>query len=245
MVDQDGECRITKAYVAFEDESAALSAAVTLHGQPAMRSIPIVVALEDESSSVGRALRGGGSLARGVDTFGILSAALTPTVLLRGANEIMARANHLNYVRTQRGRGASAADASLAPWEDLPESLRNSNRRFADSIGSALEAICYVLVPATPLDGRASLPEFTDEDVEQLARREHDRWIADLMRDGWRFTHGAKDPVSKLHPLLVPWAELAEAEREKDRDAVRVIPELLAQAGLTAVRSRTEAADRT
>jgi hypothetical protein len=80
-------------------------------------------------------------------------------------------------------------------------------------------------------------PSFTDDELEHLAQREHDRWIADLMRDGWRFTEGEKDPVRKLHPLLVPWSALAEMEREKDRDAVRAIPHLLAQAGLSAVRS--------
>ncbi len=237
LLDQQGQCTITSTYVAFDDESAAMSAAITLHGQPTMRGIPIVLALADEMSPAGRAFRGGGSLAHGVYTFGLLTAALTPTMLLRGTNEVMARANHLSYVRTQRRRGASG-DASLAPWEDLPESLRNSNRRFADSIGSALESVGYVLVPAPPLEGSRSSPAFTDEDLEQLARREHDRWIADLMRDGWRFTEGEKDPARKLHPLLVPWAELAELEREKDRDAVRAIPQLLAQAGLTAVRSR-------
>jgi hypothetical protein len=237
LLDQGGESTVTKVYVALEDESAALSAALILNGQPAVRGVPTVVALEDETSSVARALRGGsGSLARDLYPFGVLSAALTPTMLLRGTNEVMARTNHSNYVRNQRERGA-VDDVSLAPWEDLPESLRNSNRRFADSIGGALEEIGYVLVPAPPLESSGSSLTFTDDELEQLARREHDRWIADLMRDGWRFTQGEKDPVRKLHPLLVPWADLSEAERDKDRDAVLAIPGLIAQAGLSAMRS--------
>jgi hypothetical protein len=228
---------ITKAYVALDDESTALSAALTLHAQPAMRAVPIVVALDDDASPAARALRGGsGSLGHDVYPFGVLSAALTPTMLLRGTNEMLARANHLGYVRTQRERGATD-DVSLASWDDLPDSLRNSNRRFADAIGSALEAIGYTLVPAPVLELSPLSPSFTDDELEHLARREHDRWIADLMRDGWRFTEGEKDPVRKLHPLLVPWSALAEMEREKDRDAVRAIPHLLAQAGLSAVRS--------
>jgi hypothetical protein len=183
-----------------------------------------------------------GTLARDVYPFGVLSAALTPTMLLRGTNEVMARANHANYVRNQRAKVA-ADDVSLVPWDDLPESLKNSNRRFADSIGNALEAIGYVLVPAPVLEsGRSSLA-FTDDELEQLAQREHDRWIADLMRDGWRFSPGEKDPVRKLHPLLVPWADLSERERDKDRDAVLAIPQLLAEAGLSALRSRVGALD--
>jgi voltage-gated potassium channel Kch len=242
LVDAQGECTLTEVYVALDDESAALSAALTLHGQPATRGVPIVVVLDDETSAVAGALRGSVSYAHNVHPFGLLTAALTPTVVLRGTNEVLARANHMNYVRNQRDAGAPD-HASLAPWEDLPESLRNSNRRFADSIGSALEAIGYIIVPATPLDPIRSLPAFADDEVELLGRREHDRWLADLLRDGWRFTEGEKDPVRKLHPLLVPWADLTEIERDKDRDAVQGIPQLLAQAGLSAIRSRVGVGD--
>jgi hypothetical protein len=237
--DLRGESTITTAYVAFDDEPAALSAALTLCGRPAMGGVPIVLALEDEASPAAGALRSG-TLARDVHPFGVLSAALTPTMLLRGTNEVMARANHANYVRNQRARG-SADDVSLVPWDDLPESLKNSNRRFADSVGSALEAIGYVLVPAPVLESGRSSPTFSNEELEHLAQREHDRWIADLLRDGWRFTSGDKDPVRKLHPLLVPWAELSENERGKDRDAVLAIPQLLAEAGLSAIHSRVGA----
>ena len=51
------------------------------------------------------------------------------------------------------------------------------------------------------------------------------------MRDGWKPTNGAKDPDRKLHPTLVPWDELPEAEKEKDRDAIRGLPAMLARAG--------------
>jgi hypothetical protein len=34
----------------------------------------------------------------------------------------------------------------------------------------------------------------------------------------------------------VPWSELAEANRDKDRDVVRLLPEILAEFGLEVVR---------
>ena len=52
--------------------------------------------------------------------------------------------------------------------------------------------------------------------------------------DGW--TLGARDDKARTHPSLVPWDELPESEKEKDRDVVRAIPDLLAAAGLTIVR---------
>ena len=42
---------------------------------------------------------------------------------------------------------------------------------------------------------------------------------------------GVKDPERKTHPLLVTWEELDEPEREKDRDAIRAIPRMLARVG--------------
>jgi hypothetical protein len=65
--------------------------------------------------------------------------------------------------------------------------------------------------------------------------------VADLERDGWRRTDGPKDPASLRHPLLVPWEELPESERDKDREPVREIPEMLARAGLRVYRMRRRA----
>ena len=64
-----------------------------------------------------------------------------------------------------------------------------------------------------------------------MARMEHDRWCAERRRAGW--THGTKrDNDRKLHPDLVPWDELDEEAREKDRVMVRDLPAFLAKTGL-------------
>jgi hypothetical protein len=47
-----------------------------------------------------------------------------------------------------------------------------------------------------------------------------------------------KDNSRKLHPDLVDWGYLSEESREKDRSAVRAIPEHLAEAGLQIIRTR-------
>ena len=61
---------------------------------------------------------------------------------------------------------------------------------------------------------------------------EHERWMESLLSDGWIYSLGSKDAQRKTHPLLVDWAQLDEAEKEKDRDAIRAIPAMLARAGL-------------
>ena len=47
-----------------------------------------------------------------------------------------------------------------------------------------------------------------------------------------------RDDGAKVHPCLVSWDELPESEKDKDRDAVRNIPVVLAAAGLRVIRKR-------
>ena len=76
---------------------------------------------------------------------------------------------------------------------------------------------------------------FTTDELDTLARREHERWAAERQRDGWR--HGPeRDDARKLNPLLVGWDELPDASKEFNRDAARQLPALLARAGFELVR---------
>ena len=86
-------------------------------------------------------------------------------------------------------------------------------------------------------DLERSVARFTDEEVELLARLEHDRWVRDLGRDGWVYGQ-AKDPDGRppTHPLMVSWHLLSEHDREKDRVAVRDMPQMLARAGFEVQR---------
>ncbi len=98
---------------------------------------------------------------------------------------------------------------------------------------SKLAAISCEIAPK----GGAQRPafEFSGEEVEQLAKLEHDRWEAERRADGW--TYGAtKDVDAKRSPYLIPWAELSEEVRDLDRDTVRKIPQFLAKVGLAVVR---------
>ena len=55
-----------------------------------------------------------------------------------------------------------------------------------------------------------------------------------LIADGW--TWGPEKNVkAKIHPLLVPWEKLSDAERDKDANAVRTLPALLARSGYAIV----------
>lgn len=65
------------------------------------------------------------------------------------------------------------------------------------------------------------------ESMELLAELEHIRWCRYHYLNNWR--HGqpengkAKDPARRLHTLLIPYNELPEEEKEKDRENIRVL----------------------
>ncbi|WAL65858.1 RyR domain-containing protein [Amycolatopsis cynarae] len=144
----------------------------------------------------------------------------------------LARAVHRRYLRDQAALGQTpATNSSLVPWEDLPETLRDANRAQAADIERKLALVGCAAVP--------SLEEvpfvFSPEEVELLAVSEHDRWMAERQSDGWRYG-AVRDNEAKLHPDLRPWDELGEAERQKDRNVVLALPEILADAGFRIVR---------
>jgi len=147
--------------------------------------------------------------------------------------ELLAKAVHEDYVRRRRSEGQLRQyDPALAAWEDLPESLRNSNLSQVADIERKLDAIgCEVAYEG----GESAALQLAPEEIELLARMEHARWTEERLSDGW--SYGAeRDVAAKRSPGLVPWNELSEELRDLDRDAVRAIPQLLAKAGLSAVR---------
>jgi len=54
--------------------------------------------------------------------------------------------------------------------------------------------------------------------TERLAASAHDDWARRRMAEGWRYGE-TRDDAQKLHPCLVPYAELPESEKEHDRAA--------------------------
>ena len=63
---------------------------------------------------------------------------------------------------------------------------------------------------------RIRLPEELLELTEQIASNVHDVWAKGRMEEGWVYGE-AKDPAAKTTPLLVPYDELPESEKEYDR----------------------------
>ena len=223
-------------YVALASETAALTTALTLrHWMGRWDETPIVVVVEDDDAGVAHAVKRGGPAMKGIHAFGWRSRTLRPAPLLEStATEAIARLGHLLHCQQQQQLGLTEQqDPSLAAWEDLPGSLRESNRLWADGIATKLGSLHCVVVPAPLLDPERSNFGFTEEEVASLAPFEHERWSADMKRMGYQ--PGPRD--SRHHPLIdVPFDQLPEDNKEKDRAHVRTIPQVLARAGFRVKR---------
>ena len=122
---------------------------------------------------------------------------------------------------------------ALRPYAELPKEMKEQNRRNVRDIPVKLAAASYIMIPARSSDRPFSFP---GEGLEQLAKAEHERWMQAMLDDSWTYA-SETDRAKKQHKLLIPWDELPEEEKEKDRDLVRGIPTILARAGYTVVKS--------
>lgn len=142
--------------------------------------------------------------------------------------ETIARATHEEYRRMQ-ATSAQGEDLSMAEWDKLPDSLKESNRQQADRFIEKLQQLGCTVHKVSGRD--VVLATFTDEEVEIMAEQEHARWNVERLLKGWKFGE-KKDILKKITPYLVGWSELPNHVKEKDRRIVRSIPGLLARVGL-------------
>lgn len=155
--------------------------------------------------------------------------------------ERLARAAHDVYCDAMRSRGyvygvvtndEQPISDALVDFDDLPEVKKEQNLRTVRGIPAKLARVGCVMVP-----GRADLPhvEFTEEELDVLAREEHEQWLR-LLGPGWRYGKRT-DLARRVHRAYRPWDKLSRADKDKDVDMVCTIPSILRKAGYTVVRT--------
>lgn len=238
LLDAEGRCDVTTIYVCLDDDVRGFAAALALLERVREHGVTIVVRTA-EDAGLAAAVPGKSGAKDGFEllrAFPVLDRTCTPELLLgETTTEILARAAHEDYVRRETEKGEDRkTNPSLVDWHELPEGLRESNRRQADHVAVKLRAVGRGIAPLADPD--AEPIELSAEEVELLAELEHERWMAERVFEGWTHAPPPKDVARKTSPDLVPWHELPEAEKEKDRGTVRGLPALLATAGLGVFR---------
>jgi hypothetical protein len=161
---------------------------------------------------------------------------LVQDALFVSARERIARAFHEAYVRHEKVKQPSTA-TWMQPWNGLPEGFKESNRKAADHIPAKLDNVGYALTPLVSAPDK--IAKFAPEEIEILAEMEHERYLDERLAAGWKYGL-RKNEKAKTNPSLRPWDKLPKKEKDKDRQAVRAIPHILAEAGFEMVRYRAK-----
>ena len=223
-------------YVCLDGDDDALSEGLAMAHSLVSRRGDVVVCLRDSSPFAGvLAARSGliDDVMGRLSVFGVIEEGCVPANIRDDFTEQLARSIHRAYVAMEAAKGKTpATNPSMVPWESLPEGLRQSNIAQAADFGAKVEAIGAIIVPES-----AGAPEFrfTDEEVERLAEKEHERWMDDKLSQGWQYGQ-PRDDAKKIHPDLRPWAELSKSDQDKDRNAIRTLPATLHDAGFEILR---------
>lgn len=113
--------------------------------------------------------------------------------------------------------------------------LKASNRAAADRIPTTLALIKHTLA-----NGK-NTPEEIEQirmkleyHLELLAEAEHAGWMEWHLDQGWQYGP-KKDEEKMTHPCLKPYLDLSDAERNKDRDAIRHYLDFAKAAGMKIV----------
>ncbi len=162
------------------------------------------------------------------------------SLLSKGMLRKLAKAIHSRYLQEMRNRDTSDSasvypgdqDQFLMEFDELPDDIKFSNIDNAWHIATKLLSAGYRIKPVKAGFEAITL-RLSEAEIETMARTEHDRWSWDKRLNGWIFGN-IKDNSKKTHPGLIPYEDLSESEKEKDRELVRLIPSLLKDIGYVA-----------
>lgn len=115
--------------------------------------------------------------------------------------------------------------SDFAGFDDLAPEILRSNIDFAVHLPTRLLAIGYRIRPVKKGFKPRAL-HLDDIEIEIMAKVEHLRWSWEKRLNGWIFGE-VRDNRRKRHPGLVPYNDLSEQEKDKDRELVRLTPAIL------------------
>ena len=218
---------VTNAYVCLTDDRKSLAAAAALDQIATGRNWPLKTIFVHQRTG-GSVWRVGDRAERTVNRlvpFGASDDLARGLGLIDPEHDMEARRLHSVY---QRLGGSKVAQVD---WENLPEDLRDANRRQAAHLPAKLASA------GVKLDGwlerrtensvALPLPRFPDLDenpslLDSLARLEHERWMADRRLNGWQYAK-TRDDDRRHHPDLVPYDQLSQRSKNYDVAVVRAL----------------------
>ncbi|RVD82802.1 uncharacterized protein DFL_007213 [Arthrobotrys flagrans] len=150
-------------------------------------------------------------------------------VLAESVREHLAQNIHMAYLKKRFSMGMSDEDRKKPghqPWGQLSEEFRESARGHADNIPRKLRLVSCFLAEKQDHMHREPVEKFSPDEIEVLARNEHDRWNAERLQKQW--TKSSKtDSNVRTSSFLVAWNDLAREWQDVDRELVASYPNIL------------------
>ena len=115
---------------------------------------------------------------------------------------------------------------SRKPWSNLDDNYKNSNRALAARLGSYLMGQCHsteldcIYEPNLLINPKENYSP-SEEQIQELAKQEHENWCEDLFKLGWTYKKGDSNSTKKTSPYLVSWDQLGDdGIKEYDCDII-------------------------
>jgi hypothetical protein len=225
---------VSAIYICMDNDALVLHIGLIMQQKVKNSKIPVVVRMV-ENAGLALLIRQndhGNNAYENLHAFPILDQTCTPDLVLHGTHEIIARALHDAYLESLQPQQGNR-------WEELAEDTKEWNRKQADRISIILEEQGYHISPL--INWKASNLTFIEtaklDEVEQMARMEHDLWCREMKASGWQYG-AARSKERKTNPDLVSWENLPDPEVEKNKNFIRQLPKILAGAGFQIEQKR-------
>lgn len=219
---------VTTIFLSMGDDDMTLKTAMGLHSVLFGLDLPLFLVSSRRDRL--RLLFEGRNEKPRLGVFGISDPASELANQADPTQEMIAQALHQIYLDGQTknreknpGENTPIGPAEV-PWARLPEEYRTDNRNNAGHWEYKLRTIGRELVSEKDNDPRPTA-DLTDAEIEILSMLEHQRWNANKWLQGWKWGP-ARDNNQRLHQDLIPYTELSEETKEKDRQTIRALIQL-------------------
>jgi Trk K+ transport system NAD-binding subunit len=197
---------LTNIFICYENEETNLEIAANLSNITYINEIEkeefktnIILAIFNEYN-ISNCIKTNQNSFKNFFTFGLTRDICTKEYLIDEIRDIRAKATNEIYNK-------NAEPKYQKSWEERSYFEKESNRASADHIKIKQK---YLKI------------DNSDLTIEKLARCEHNRWSAFHYLNGWKYAK-KRNPKIKLHHCLVPYDNLDESNKAKDRAMVKNI----------------------
>jgi len=201
---------ITAMILCYEDDNRNITGALRLRiktQQSRWAIAPIFVEMTQDLEALSIPVNKTPYFDEVVQQFGQVEQTCTWQEIVEGSSDELAQYLHKAY---------NARYGNSTAWTDLEETYRDANRGAADHLSVKLASVGY-WVSGDPSHWSRSVDITVDQEAkEMMATLEHRRWNAERILNGWQYGT-TRDNSRKIHPGIIPFDQLPESEKDKDR----------------------------